>query len=62
MVINVKDFNSPEQRCMRDLVHNANTKDYINEKGFKQKLIDLLYDLGYYESNESIFSNIQETQ
>lgn len=45
-------------RCIRDLLHNANSNDYINEKGFKQKLIDLLFDLGYYESNESVFKEL----
>lgn len=62
MIIPVKDKNSPEYRCMRDLMHNANSKDYINEKGFKQKYIDLMFNLGYYECNESLFSNIKETQ
>lgn len=60
MNIQVEEYNSPEQRCMRDLLHNANSKDYINEKGFKQKLIDLLYNLGYYKANESIFLNKEE--
>lgn len=49
--------NSAENRAIRDLIYNANTNDYINEKGYKQKLIDLLYNLGYYEDNESIFVN-----
>lgn len=44
-----------EKRAIADLLYNANSNDYINEKGFKQKLIDLLYNLGYYKDNESIF-------
>lgn len=56
MVIPVKEYNSPENRCIRDLMYNANSKDYINEKGFKQKYIDLLYKLGYYKDNETVFS------
>lgn len=60
MVIAVKDHSDPRQRCMRDLFRNANSHEYMNVKGFKQKLIDLLYSLGYYESNESIFSEIKE--
>ena len=49
-----------EKRCIKDLLKNANSHEYCNEKGFKQKLIDLLYNLGYYEDNESIFVNSQE--
>lgn len=59
MVIPVKK-SDPESRCMRDLMYNANSKDYINEKGFKQKYIDLMYKLGYYKDNESVFSDIKE--
>lgn len=55
MLVPVKSPKSPEERCIADLLHNANSNDYINEKGFKQKLIDLLYDLGYYKDNESVF-------
>ena len=60
MLIPVTDFDSPENRCVRDLIYNANSNDYINEKGFKQKYIDLLYHLGYYKSNETVFSNVKE--
>lgn len=49
------DKDVENERCISDLLHNANSKDYCNEKGFKQKLIDLLYKRGYYKSNESIF-------
>lgn len=55
MVINVKDVESPENRCIKDLLYNANSKEYTGAKGFKQKLIDLLYNLGYYKDNKSIF-------
>lgn len=59
MLVPVKDINSkqysPEYRAMKDLFKNANSNEYCNEKGFKQKLIDLLYKLGYYKDNESIF-------
>lgn len=51
-------FEEEESRCIRDLLHNANSGDYINEKGFKQKLIDLLFKLGYYEHNESVFEKL----
>lgn len=43
------------ERCISDLIRNANSHDYTNEKGFKQKYIDLLFKRGYYKSNESIF-------
>lgn len=60
MNIKVKEHNSPEQRCLRDLFRNANSHEYMNIKGFKQKLIDLCYKLGYYEDNESVFSEVKE--
>lgn len=59
MLIPVRYVESPqieELRCMRDLLQNAHSNDYNSEKGFKQKFIDLLYKLGYYKDNESIFS------
>lgn len=59
MVIPVRYVESPhieELRAMRDLLQNAHSNDYNSEKGFKQKLIDLLYKLGYYKDNESVFS------
>lgn len=49
------DYNVARQRCIKDLLYNYTTNDYMNEKSFKQKLIDLLYNLGYYEDNESVF-------
>ena len=52
-------INFPEdeerKRCMSDLVRNANSHDYTGEKGFKQKYIDLMYKLGYYKNNKSLF-------
>ena len=45
--------------AIRDLLYIYNSKSYINEKGYLQKLVDLLFQLGYYESNKSIF-NIKE--
>lgn len=44
-----------KQRAIADLIINANSKEYCNIKGFKQKYIDLLYRLGYYKDNESVF-------
>ena len=45
-------------RCMQDLIRNANSKEYTNVKGFKQKYIDLMYHLGYYKDNESLFEQV----
>lgn len=44
-------------RCMADLIRNANSKDYTGVKGFKQKYIDLMFKLGYYKDNKSIYYN-----
>lgn len=35
-----------KERCMSDLIRNANSKEYTGVKGFKQKYIDLMYHLG----------------
>lgn len=45
------------ERCINDLLRNATSNLYVNEKGFQQKLIDMLYELGYYKVNESVFLN-----
>lgn len=56
MLVPIKEVETEEkQRCINDLLKNASSKDYYNVKGFKQKLIDLLYNLGYYKNNETIF-------
>lgn len=54
-VTKIDDNLSERERCIRDLLKNANSNEYCNEKGFKQKLIDLLFNLGYYKDNESVF-------
>lgn len=46
-----------KQRCMADLVRNANSKEYTGVKGFKQKYIDLMFKLGYYKDNKSLFQD-----
>lgn len=55
--IHDSDYDVVCQRCIKDLVRNANSKEYCNERGFRQKYIDLLFQLGYYKDNESIFIN-----
>lgn len=51
---------TPEERAQADLLKNANSLEYCNERGFKQKLIDTLYKLGYYKDNESVFLTPEE--
>lgn len=53
----IESVGTEESRAMSDLARNANSNDYMNEKGFKQKYIDLMYKLGYYKDNESVFSS-----
>lgn len=55
MLVRVDDLTEEKKRCIKDLLKNANSKEYYNVKGFKQKLIDLLYEMGYYKDNETIF-------
>lgn len=51
----VKD--NEEERVLKDLLYiYTNHRMYINEKGYLQKLVELLYELGYYEDNESLFT------
>lgn len=58
MKVDLSSIDPEEERCISDLIRNANSHDYYNAKGFKQKLIDLLYQLGYYKDNESIFEQV----
>lgn len=55
IAINSNAPDTPEKRYWADLLQNANSNDYTNEKGFKQKLIENLYESCYYDFNESIF-------
>lgn len=43
-------------RAINDLIYILKSDMYINEKGYLQKLVELLFNLGYYNNNESIFS------
>lgn len=47
---------SPDYLATQDLLYVFNSNFYINEKGYLQKLIELLYELGYYKNNKSLFS------
>lgn len=53
MIIKLQD--EPRYRCMSDLIAIYRSDTYTNIKGYLQKLVDLLYKLGYYEDNESLF-------
>lgn len=44
------------KRVIDDLLYVYEMDTYINIKGYLQKLIDLLYKMGYYENNKTIFS------
>lgn len=51
MKINISD---PKQNYIDDLLYIAQSSLFTNVKGYYQKLIDNLYQVGYYESNESV--------
>ena len=59
MKIDVKDktqfYCEARLRARRDLIYVYYMDTYINIKGYLTKLIDMLYKLGYYEDNESLF-------
>lgn len=44
------------ERATKDLIYIFNSDMYINEKGYLQKLVELLFNLGYYNNNETLFS------
>lgn len=55
MLIPVRNLKE-QVNAQKDLLKIYQSNLYINEKGYLQKLVDLLYKLGYYEDNESIFA------
>lgn len=59
MTINIttpEDYKEERSRVVKDLLHiYKHPRMFINEKGYLQKLVDLLYNLDYYKNNESIF-------
>lgn len=57
----IRELTPAKRRAINDLIRNANSKQYCNERGFRQKYIDLLYHLGYYETNESIFESVNDS-
>ena len=44
-----------KKHAINDLLHNAKLKVSLQTKGFNQKLIDILYNIGYYKYNDTIF-------
>lgn len=57
MNIEIEDI--PSLRFQKDLLYIAKSNMYINEKGYLQKLVDLLYKTGYYNDNESYFTRMK---
>ena len=55
MKIKVSNLETERQRAVSDLLEIYYMDTFINVKGYLQKLVDNLYELGYYEDNESIF-------
>lgn len=47
--------NNCSERAINDLLYVKDSNMYINEKGYLTKLIDILFELGYYSYNESLF-------
>lgn len=44
------------ERAKMDIIEVlTDRKMYINEKGYLQKCIEILFELGYYRDNKSIF-------
>lgn len=54
MIVRIGD--APKTRCIKDLLYIYAMDTYPSVKGYLQKLVDLLYKLGYYEDNKSLFS------
>lgn len=44
-----------KKRAIKDLIRIYESNLYINEKGYLNKLVDLLWGMGYYINNETIF-------
>lgn len=46
----------PQKRAIADLFRNASSRGLnYSERGFRQKFIDLLFKLGYYNNNKTIY-------
>ena len=45
------------KRATNDLLYIYNNNSmFINQKGYLQKLVELLFELGYYDNNKELFS------
>lgn len=53
MLVKIND--NSRSRAVNDLLDVYYSDRYINEKGYLQKLIDLLFNLGYYDNNKTLF-------
>lgn len=54
-----EDYTLSCERAIADLRYVQHSDMYINEKGYYQKLIDLLFSFGYYITNKSIFTKTE---
>lgn len=53
-----QNLTNEQIRCINDLLRNAHSRGLnYSERGFRQKLIDLCFKLGYYRHNKTIFLN-----
>ena len=51
------------KRASADLLRNANTGMMSwAEKNYKQKLIDILYHMGYYKYNQTIYLTLPKRE
>lgn len=49
-------IDTPQEKAISDMIIvYLNKKMYINEKSYTMRLIENLYNLGYYNNNETIF-------
>lgn len=55
MAIAIQINDTARYRCISDLLIVYKSDTYMNIKGYLQKLIELLYEMGYYEDNKSLF-------
>lgn len=57
-IVHISD--TARARYIKDLLAICKSSLFFNVKGYYQKLIDNLYQVGYYEDNESLIPFIQE--
>lgn len=49
-------LDTPEEKAQADMIYvYMDRKMWFNEKSYTMRLIENLYELGYYKNNKSIF-------